>query len=347
VVSVIDWFNQLLIGDYQVLRPELGWLPLVVVTGGLVLAMLWLQLRSRRGVVHLGSGDSLARIVSPSGRWWRIAVIAAVVAGMFLLAIAVMNPARTGLVPKEQATVMMVLDLSGSMNQTDAGEGQTRLEAAVAASEQFVRELPDVAMVGLTVYSSVDDVEVLVSPRQDRAPLLTALSELKADGGTAIGEGILTGVQALADFNAGAGYSPELQPPSVMVLLSDGSWDTGIRPQAALAEIGSNVAINTVSFGSGGDQLDPATMERIADTTGGRYFSAENAAELGLVYEQLRDQVGYELVLTSVAHRYALFGGGLLVLANLIGLVATRSPIVNKNDETKREEAVEWTTFAA
>lgn len=351
---MIDWFNQLWLKEgTEILRPELAWLPLTVLLSGIAVWSLWDAMKVRRGKMLVADEAALSRMFILTSGIGRTIVSAFAIAGMFVLSMAITDPATVGLIPREEAVVMPIVDISGSMNEMDAsapGEPeQSRISAAVESTDKFVRELPEEFMVGLTVYADMSDVEVLVTPRQDRQAVYDALSQLQANGGTALGEGIVAASTAIENFNAGAGFRADLQPPSVAVLLSDGAWDQGVKPEDAVESAKAiGLSINTISFGRDGTQLDPEAMRWIAESTDGLYFSAEDASQLDAVYDQLRDLIGYEEVLTSIAANYVLVGSITLVLALLMALVVTRSPLPASNQTKTQTEETKWKlTYAA
>ena len=140
-------------------------------------------------------------------------------ATIFLLALATLvtamaQPARQVRVPRERATVIVAIDVSLSMQATDVDPD--RLQAAQAAANRFIEELPPTLNVGVVSFAGT--ATVLVSPTQDRLPAYTAIDNLRLAESTAIGEAIFTSLDAL--LNAPPDATGEL-PPARIVLLSD------------------------------------------------------------------------------------------------------------------------------
>ena len=126
------------------------------------------------------------------------------------LVVALARPQRTVAAPQRAATVMMVTDISGSMNATDVEPD--RLTAAVEAAKTLTEKVPPTFRLGLITFS--DFAEQRVAPTTDRAQVKGALDQLVAEGGTAMGDGLERGLLAArtpvpnADGRASAGCRP-------------------------------------------------------------------------------------------------------------------------------------------
>lgn len=180
--------------------------------------------------------------------------------------------------------LMIVLDSSGSM-VADAGNGQTRIEAAKDAVAALVEVLPDGINVGLTVYGhrvgsdddlreqGCQDIETVVDVAPlDRDALTGALGGFEPSGYTPIGAALES---AAADLEAVTGRA-------TIVLVSDGI-DTCAPPPAcdvaaALRDDGRDITVETVGFQV--DEAARAELECIAEATGGSYRDAPDAASL-------------------------------------------------------------------
>jgi Ca-activated chloride channel family protein len=173
----------------------------------------------------------------------------------------------------------MVLDVSGSMNAKL--EGGTRWKAALAMLEEVVKELPDDANVGLRVYGhrhpsksaqTCTDTELVVPiAKLDRDRIIKAAGRLKPRGETPL---IHSSLQAVNDLKAVGGGS--------VVLITDGEESCGGDAKAAAAEIqasGVNVTLNIVGFTLTGQSVE-AELSALAGSTGGRYYSAQDGAQL-------------------------------------------------------------------
>lgn len=282
--------------------------------------------------------DVLAAVAA-TGKPWR----GLVPAGLFLAAIAALGialarPHMALSVPEERATVVLVVDTSGSMRADDVNP--TRLDAARSAIEVFLKKLPKRVRVGLVSFDS--EVNVLAAPTRDREQVHEATGFLAPGGGTSLGDGLAQAIDLAAAAVKG---SPQgKRPPAAILLLSDGKQTQGnITPATAAQRARSagiavyTVALGTpngvVTFGPPGFQQsrpvppDPATLELIARTTGGQAFTAGNADTLKNVYRQLGSRIGQHTEQREVTPRFAGIGAILLLAALAFGaLWAPRIP---------------------
>jgi Ca-activated chloride channel homolog len=181
-----------------------------------------------------------------------------------------------------------------------------RLEAAQAAAKEFVGLLPPRINLGLVTFSGT--ASVAVAPTTDRASVLRAIDSLELAERTAIGEAIFSCLDAIKTFQAqlqGQDAAEEGSAPARLVLMSDGSNTWGRSPEQAVgAAKQSEIPVSTIAFGTDegyieleGDRVAvPVNHEQlrgIAEGTGGSYYAAASAEELGSVYRDLGSQIGY------------------------------------------------------
>jgi Ca-activated chloride channel family protein len=227
---------------------------------------------------------------------------AAVALALGALVVAIAEPVQQVRVPKEAATVMMVIDVSASMDATDVSP--SRLEAATAAAKAFVGDLPPQVRVGLVSFDRI--ARVVASPTVDHQAVLDGIDRLILGTGTATGEAIYTALDALAAANDTAGAAATTFGGSAMVLLSDGVPTVG-RPVLGAAQDAAEqgVPISTIAFGTSDGTVtvqgrlvsvpaDPDTMASVAEITAGKFFKAVSAKELRSVYKDIGTRVGYE-----------------------------------------------------
>ena len=297
-----------------------------------VVALLLAQRRRVRYAVRYPALDVLARVAGRAPRWRRH-----LPAALFLLAVATLlvgtaRPTAQVPVPREEATVMLVVDASGSMNATDVEPN--RLEAARAAAARFVGKLPPRLRVGVVSFS--DAATTLVQPTTDRAAVEQALASLHADGATAMGDGLEAALDAIeaVDVQPGQAQPGQHHPPAVTLLLSDGANTTGSDPQEQ-AERARRLAVPvfTIALGtpggvlhSPGGQVRPATPEpdslaRIAATTNATAFQAATSENLAKVYENLGSRIGFRTEQREVT---VAFGAAGLLLLALAGVARAR-----------------------
>ena len=147
------------------------------------------------------------------------------------LIVALARPQRTVAAPQRAANIVMVTDVSGSMNATDVQPD--RLSAAVDAAKTLTEKVPPTFRLGLVTFS--DFAEQRVAPTTDRAQIKGALDQLVAEGGTAMGDGLERGLFAARTPVPNADGTGVRRLPSVIVLLSDGKNTSGTRDPLEVA----------------------------------------------------------------------------------------------------------------
>jgi len=288
--------------------------------------------RDRRRAAAAFSAPALAASVAPSRPGWRrhapMLVIALAIAALI---VAAARPQRTVAVPVEQAQIMLLNDVSGSMLATDVAPN--RLTAARNAALAFIDKVPPQVKVGVMAFNQLP--QVLQSPTTDRDALHTALGRLHPSGGTATGEAIQTAVRVLRQAASTNGK----KPPSAIVLLSDGVSTRGVDPVAAAQDARRyKIPIYTVALGTAGGTItvprpgnqggtetrpvppDPASLQRVAQASGGSATTAGDAAALSQVYEKLGSQLSHKKVPRQITAGFAGAGLALLALGSALSL---------------------------
>jgi Ca-activated chloride channel family protein len=225
----------------------------------------WSRRRRRRGAVRLSS-VALVRAALPGRTSWRRRIpLWLLAAGLVVAGTAAARPQASVVVPDESATILLAMDVSGSMCSTDVAPN--RLTAAQKAAKQFIQAHDGGAKIGLVAFSGV--AGLLVPPTTDEQKLFKAIDGLRTSRGTAIGLGILASIDAIAEINpdvpptgvevpdkAGAsGATPQYQP-DIIVVLTDGRNTDGVDPLvAAEAAAARGLRIYTIGFGT--DQPSP------------------------------------------------------------------------------------------
>ncbi|MDP2713120.1 MAG: VWA domain-containing protein [Solirubrobacteraceae bacterium] len=272
------------------------------------------QRRRRRYPVRFTAFSTLAAVADGEPQWRRHLPVALFALALAALALSLARPERTIQVAVEEASVVLVTDVSRSMSATDVSP--TRLEAARQAAESFLGKVPDELRVGLVAFSDV--AQTLQTPTTEHDAVREALATLQPISGTATGAGLRTALDDLKIRTAA-----EERPPAAMVLLSDGSATDGAAADLVAAEARRlRVPIYTVALGTpdgtitlGGRTLnvppDPEALQRIATESGGQAFRAEDADELDAVYDRLGSQIGTKPEQREVT---VLFAGGALLL---------------------------------
>ncbi len=300
------------------------WLLLAVVA--LVVGYVVSQFRSKKYAVRFSNLSLLASVAPKRPGWRRHLPAAAFALALATFVVAFAQPTRNTKVPREQATIVMAIDVSLSMQATDVQP--TRLQAAKAAAASFVDLVPSKLNIGLVAFSGT--AQVLVPPTTDHTLLKRNIDNLQLGPATAIGEAIYASLGAIASVPAQPGQKP---PPARIVLMSDGATTVG-RPNAPAAKAAddANTPVSTIAFGT---QTGTVTVEGnpvrvpvnkdalrvIADETKGSFFEAASGKELKKVYADIGSSVGYR---TERKEATAFFVGLGLVFA----LVAAATSLV-------------------
>jgi len=293
----------------------------------------------------LGAGQKIRRHVPPA--------LLLVAIGLAVFSIA--RPAAVITLPSQHGTIILALDVSGSMRADDVAP--KRIAAAQAAAIDFVKNQPLSMNIGVVAFSSA--AMTVQQPTQSREDVVAAIERLQPQRFTAVGSGILASLQNIFPqarfdddmpytFARGAQALGEAQPPdtsftpvppasytsAVIVLLSDGQTNVGADPiKAAQAAADRGVRVFTVGFGSekGGVvdfegrqvyvRLDEETLRRIADITRGAYFRAGSESELKTVYKTLTTQFKFETQRTEITAVFAGVAAVLTVIAALLSIL--------------------------
>jgi Ca-activated chloride channel family protein len=287
-----------------------------------IAAYVAVQGRRRRYAVRYSNVAILASVARAG--WARHLPPLLAVLALASLLVALARPQRTVAAVRQEANVILVTDTSGSMLAKDVAPD--RLTAARGAATTLASQVPQDFRIGLVKFGST--AEQLVEPTTDRTRLKLALSQLKVAGTTAMGDGLALGLDAAtAPVPDGLGGTRKL--PSAIVLLSDGANTRGQDPiDVAQRAKKAGVKIYTVALGTPSGVLqtkrkdgsiktekvppDSLTLQEIARTTGGRYFSAADAGRLQSIYAGLATRFSTRLEKQEVTAAFA--GGGLVLL---------------------------------
>ncbi len=327
----------------------------------LLLLYLWLMRRRRRVSVRLAS-LSVVREAMGSGPGWRRHVPPLL---LFLaiasLLLAAARPVARVVLPSTEQTIVLAMDVSGSMRATDVEPN--RLAASQAAAKAFLAELPRHVKVGIVAFAGTAQVvQPITLSREDLhtaidkfqlqrataigSALVVALSELFPEQGIDVGK--LTfgrGNDPLAARGRALGEADREQRPFVpvapgsygsaaVILLTDGQRTTGVETEeAAQMAADRGVRVYTVGVGTVAGEvigfegwslrvrLDEETLKSVARTTQGEYFYAGTAANLKQVYETLSTRLTVRSQETEVSSLLALLGALLVVLAAGLSMV--------------------------
>jgi Ca-activated chloride channel homolog len=313
----------------QQLIPQLAFLApgrllILLIIPALILAYIFASLRKNRRGMRFTNTSMLDVVVPKQSQWRRHLAVALSLLSLITLTAAFARPKTQVDVPRERATVVLVIDASQSMQATDVKP--TRLDAAKQAAIDFVKKLPE--KYNVSVVSMAGASAVLVPPTTAHNTVENAINSIQLQDSTAIGEGISTALRALQQAPKDP-KNPNSIAPGAIVLLSDGSNTTGRSPQQAAAEARTaKVPIYTIAYGTENGYVDlegkrepvpvdHQEMKQIAAATNGDYFAAATAEQLKKVYENIGSDVGYEKADREVTARFAGYGLALAVLAAL------------------------------
>ena len=247
------------------------------------------------------------------------------IAGVAGLLLSIAGPLATIRIPKGQTNVMLAVDVSGSMAATDVQP--TRIEAAIAAGRTLIDKLPSNAQVGLVIFNS--RAQVIAPLTSDKGSVKDALGSLAPGGGTAIGDAIQVAVAQLANITDP--NSTKSQNYAMVVLLTDGSSNTGVDPATAAANAAqAKIPVQTVGIGARNqttmvqgrvvDGVDEQALQQISSTTGGHYYYAADETQLNKIYSDLGSRIGWVTTKLDLTVPLLALGTIILVVGGLFSL---------------------------
>ena len=297
-----------------------GYLWLLIAAAALAAAYVLVQLRRKTFVARFSNTELLGSVAPRRPGWRRHLTFALLLLALLVLSLGVAKPATAVRVPRENATVILAIDVSLSMQATDVLP--SRIAAAKEAGRQFVDLLPKRINLGLVAFGGT--ANLLVPPTLDRHAVKKSISRLHLETSTAIGEAIFTSLQAIQVFTRSNPGPHGKVAPARIVLLSDGTNTVG-RPVSLAVQAArrAHVQVSTIAFGTpdgtvtidGHVQPVPADTQAlagIAHRTGGSFHTAASVQQLKGVYADIGSQIGYTTQQRDISWRFLL--GGLLSL---------------------------------
>jgi Ca-activated chloride channel homolog len=302
-----------------------------------------LQRRPSRYAIRYPNVEVLAAVVGRRRTWKRHVPAALLLAALAALAVAFARPTMTVQAPDERASVVLVVDISGSMRAQDVQP--TRLAAAKQAMLSFLGQAPDSLRVGIVAFSN--EAQVVATPTLDRAQLRQGIGLLEPAFGTALGDAIARSVELARTTTAAVGQANSAPVKDAqgralasILLLSDGFQTRGLLSpgQGAERARSAGIPVFTIALGTEGGTIvdreqvipvppDRETLAAIAEYTGGEAFDAETAGALKDVYQGLGSRVGRRERPREVTSAFVAAGALLLVgAAGAAMLVAPRLP---------------------
>ncbi|MFK7967123.1 MAG: VWA domain-containing protein [Burkholderiaceae bacterium] len=328
------------------LWPSLLWL--LVIIPLLVLLYLWLLKRRRKVVVRYAGLANVKAAMGTGHRWRRHIPPALLLLATTTMLLAVARPTAVLTLPSSHRTIVLAMDVSGSMRARDVEP--SRLQAAQAAARAFVEQVPSSTRLAVVEFAAT--AAVVQPPTRSREDVINAIDRFELQRGTAVGSGILISLKALfpdAMFNLRRNNPRADQQPAdrnnataeeeatpldnaegsaAIILLTDGQSTTGPDPVVS-AELASERGIRVYTVGIGTPdgfiigsegwsmrvRLDEDALKSIAEVTDGEYFFAGTADELKKVYEALNAKLVFEKRETEVSALFAALAAALTVLA--------------------------------
>jgi Ca-activated chloride channel family protein len=339
------------------LWPEFLWL--LVCVPLLVLAY-WLLLRRKKKVAVRYASLTMVRDAMGAGQRFRRHVPPTLfLIALTLMIVAIARPQAVVMLPSSHETIILAMDVSGSMRAADVDPN--RLAAAQAAARSFVNDLPMNTRVGIVSFAGT--AAVVQPPTKSKDDIVAAIDRFQLQRGTAVGAGVLVSLKLivpevefdLRNWNpridqgkAGpldrAQKRPEKEPlkpvppgsynAAAIILLTDGQTTTGPDPIES-ARIASERGVRVYTVGIGTEKgemigaegwsmrvrLDEKSLKQIADITQGEYFYAGNASDLKKVYDTLNSKLVFEQRQTEITALFAAAAALFAVMSAVLSML--------------------------
>ena len=304
------------------LWPEMLWL--LALAPALVGAYVWLLRRKHRTALKYANLSMVKEAMSAGQRLRRHLPPLLFLVALTIMILAIARPAAVVTLPSQQLTIILAMDVSGSMRATDVEPN--RITAAQTAAKAFVNEQPSYVRIGVVSFAGT--ASVVQAPTFNREDVLAAIDRFQLQRATAIGSGIIVSLAAIfpdagIDVSSliygrdgprgrpfGEAHKPDKPPfkpvppgsytSAAIILLTDGQRTTGPDSlEAARMAADRGVRVFTVGVGTKSGEtigfegwsmrvrLDEETLKAIAKMTHGEYFYAGTALDLKKVYESL------------------------------------------------------------
>ncbi len=285
----------------------------------LVALYVWLIRRKSTSGIRFTNTGVLERVLGKQNTWLRHVTVTLSILSLITLVGAWARPFGLDRVPRNAATIVVVIDISLSMNATDVSPN--RLAAAKTAAIEFVTKVPE--QYNLSLVSLSGNPAVRLPPVTDRTAMKRAIERLEPQESTAIGDAIYAGLGSIDQAPKIDGKSP----PGMLVVLSDGTNTAGQAPMQAASEAAKRkVPIYTIAYGTDNGYVDvdgkrervppdKKTMTAIAQETGGKAYAADNIGQLNDAYKSIQTAVGYVEVQKEITATAAGVGLALALLA--------------------------------
>jgi Ca-activated chloride channel family protein len=339
------------------LWPQFLWLLVLV---PLLVLGYWLLLRRKKKVAVRYASLAMVRDAMGAGQRFRRHVPPTLfLLALTLMILAVARPQAVVLLPSQHETIILAMDVSGSMRAADVEPN--RLVAAQAAARAFVNDTPMNTRVGVVSFAGT--AAVVQPPTKSKDDVIAAIDRFQLQRGTAVGAGILVSLKLIqpdVEFDL-RNWNPridqgksapldrvqkgkEKEPPkpvppgsftgAAIILLTDGQTTTGPDPIES-ARIASERGVRVFTVGIGTEKgemigaegwsmrvrLDEGSLKQIANVTQGEYFYAGTASDLKKVYESLNTKLVFEQRQTEITALFAAAAALFAVMAAVLSML--------------------------
>jgi Ca-activated chloride channel family protein len=328
------------------LSPEFLWLLIAVP----VIAGFYLLLLKKRKQAALRYANlEIVKAAIGRGLWWRRHVPPAILlAALGAMLFATARPTAVITLPTQHETVILAMDVSGSMRANDVEP--SRIEAAQAAARAFIAQQPRSTRIGVVAFAG--SAALVQPPTSNRHDLRAAIDQLQLQHATAVGSGILVSLKAIfpqeefelpppgqrrpakQSFPTAKAVPPGSYAEAAIILLTDGQTTAGPDPvDAARLAAERGVRVFTVGVGTDNGQilngegwsmrvrLDEEPLKAIADLTRAEYFYAGSAPDLRKVYETLRAKLVLEKKETEITALFSAIAAAAVLLSATLSLL--------------------------
>jgi len=337
--------------------PDALWLLLAV--PALIALYIWLLRRKKKASLKYASLGLIREAMGPGSLWRRHLPPALFLLALTAMILAIARPTATITLPAARQTIILAMDVSGSMRAKDVLP--SRLEAMQAAARKFINEVPRNTKIGIISFAGT--ASVVQAPTENKEDLLAAIERFQLQRATAIGSGIIVSLATLFPdagieiasliYGDNASRVRSLKEPKkdekkaafkpvppgsygagAIILLTDGQRTTGPDSiEAAKMAADRGVRIYTVGLGTVNGEvvgfegwsfrvrLDEDTLKQVASLTRGEYFYAGTATDLNKVYETLNTRLILETKETEVSALVSAIAALLALLAGLLSMI--------------------------
>ena len=328
------------------LAPEFLWLLIAV---PLIAGFYLLLLKKRKQAALRYANLEIVKAAIGRGLWWRRHVPPAILlAALGAMLFATARPMAVITLPTHHETVILAMDVSGSMRANDVEP--SRIEAAQAAARAFIAQQPRSTRIGVVAFAG--SAALVQPPTSNRHDLRAAIDQLQLQHATAVGSGILVSLKAIfpqeefelpppgqrrpakQSLPTAKAVPPGSYAEAAIILLTDGQTTAGPDPvDAARLAAERGVRVFTVGVGTPDGQiltgegwsirvrLDEDALKVIADMTRAEYFFAGNALDLKKIYEGLNSKLVMEKKETEVTALFTAVAGLLALAAAALSLL--------------------------